>query len=91
MMDKYEVGRVKAHPLAYMFRTCQGIWRTWMYCRKHGLQCNEWWGVYLKDEEEWVAKFGCMPDAEQFACHWVSNQKILNMMTNIDETDNRGD
>lgn len=64
---KYEVGRVTRHPLIFACLEFVSVIRTWLYCRKRGIQTREWWGVYEKGTERPIAKFGNMPDADRRA------------------------
>jgi len=66
-MDKYEVGRVTRHPLRFAFLEFLSVVRTWFYCRKHGIQTREWWGVYERGTERPIGKFGNMPGAKERA------------------------
>jgi hypothetical protein len=61
---KYELGLVTTHPLIYAWYEFSCVIRTWLYCRKHGIPCNQWWGVYEKGTEHPIAKFGPMPEAK---------------------------
>ena len=64
---KYDLGVVKSHPLKYAIGQFIGTMRTWIFCKRHGLQCNEWWGIYQKGTDNVVASFGNMPNAKKRA------------------------
>ena len=70
---EYELGRVTAHPLRHACQKFMGVIRTWRYCRKHGVQTREWWGVYEKGTNNVVADFGNMPNAKERAAEFVAN------------------
>lgn len=64
---KLELGKVTAHPIIFGFRQFIGVMKTWRHCRKHNIQCREWYGIYEKGTENVVAQFGNMPNAENRA------------------------
>lgn len=66
-MAKYDLGIVTCHPLVFAWKQVKSISRTWLYCRKHGLPCNQWYGVYQQGEEIVLAQCGCMPGAKERA------------------------
>lgn len=63
-MAEFEVGKVTAHPIVFMWIQVKTIFKTWRYCKRRGLQCREWWGVYEKGTEIIIAQTGCLPCSE---------------------------
>lgn len=64
---EYELGVCTTHPIIYAYRLVVGVMKTWIYCRKRGIQTKQWFGVYEKGTENVIAHFGNMPDAEERA------------------------
>jgi hypothetical protein len=77
MKDEYDLGVVRCHPIIWMWKMCCVIFHTWMFCRKNGLQSNEWIGIYYKGTEKAVAHFGCLPNAADNARFWIAAKKVL--------------
>jgi len=69
---EYELGRVTAHPLKHAFTEAICVIRTWIFCKRQGLECREWWGVYEKGTERPLAKFGCMPASRAMAADYLT-------------------
>lgn len=76
---KCEVGVITAHPIVYMWKQIKTIFRTWMFCRRSGIACNKWFGVFCEGEELILAQTGCLPDAEGRA-------KLIAKAMNAEET-----
>jgi hypothetical protein len=66
-MKSVEVGVVTAHPIKQMWLQVKTILITWKQCRKLGVPCNKWYGVYPVGSEKILAQVGSMPDAESRA------------------------
>ena len=66
-MNNVEVGVVTGHPLKQMYLQTRTILVTWIECKKKGLPCDKWYGVYPVGSEKILAQTGCMPGSEAMA------------------------
>lgn len=64
---KFEFGVVIAHPLVYAIKQVKTIISTWIYCKKKGLDCTRWYGVFESGTENIIAQTGCLPGADKKA------------------------
>lgn len=66
-MSYAEAGVVRGGPISQIVKQSKSILRTWLFCRKHGIPCDEWYGVYVAGSEDLLATIGPMPGAKERA------------------------